>query len=411
MSEKHTSGAEARTDFGGFVPPGLKSRPTSPGLPHGSSLSAACKGQDVRAGLQGVNPPAPSGTTICNCSIRRFVYGDGFRHKCVPKGGDARRVRTLPFVIHFPLMETTGCGTAIITPFRADGSIDETALWALVNWQINAGIDFLVVCGSTGEAATLDEQEWLLAVRIAVEAAAGRVPVWAGCTHNSTRTLVRQAGLLRQIRGLDAVLSANPYYNKPSQEGQFQHFMALAQAVAPLPVVLYNVPGRTAVNLEPATVIRLAAAASNIQAVKEASGKLTQISELVHSAPRGFKIFSGDDNLSLAAIGTGAHGLISVAANEAPAEVGRMIRAALRNNWIEARELERRYGRLFEANFWESNPGPVKTVLNLMGRCTDQVRLPLVPPMAATRTRLERLAGELGLLKHVPPPDGPSEVY
>jgi len=308
-------------------------------------------------------------------------------------------------------METTGCGTAIITPFRADGSIDETALWALVNWQINAGIDFLVVCGSTGEAATLDEQEWLLAVRTAVEAAAGRVPVWAGCTHNSTRTLVRQAGLLRQIRGLDAVLSANPYYNKPSQEGQFQHFMALAQAVAPLPVVLYNVPGRTAVNLEPATVIRLAAAASNIQAVKEASGKLTQISELVHSAPRGFKIFSGDDNLSLAAIGTGAHGLISVAANEAPAEVGRMIRAALRNNWIEARELERRYGRLFEANFWESNPGPVKTVLNLMGRCTDQVRLPLVPPMAATRTRLERLAGELGLLKHVPPPDGPSEVY
>ena len=308
-------------------------------------------------------------------------------------------------------METTGCGTAIITPFKADGSIDEAALRALVNWQIDAGIDFLVSCGSTGEAATLDEEEWLLAVGIVADAAAGRVPVWAGCTHNCTRTLVRQASRLRQIRGIDAVLSANPYYNKPTQEGQFQHFLALANAVAPLPVVLYNVPGRTAANLEPETVVRLAEAAPNIQAVKEASGKLPQISQLVHIAPRGFKIFSGDDNLALASIGAGAHGLISVAANEAPAEVGRMIRAALHNNWIEARELERRFARLFEANFWESNPGPVKTVLQLMGRSTDHVRLPLVPPMAATRQKLERLAGELGLLKHLPPPDGPSEVF
>lgn len=308
-------------------------------------------------------------------------------------------------------METTGCGTAIVTPFRADGSIDEQALKALVNWQIDAGIDFLVACGSTGEAATLDEGEWLHAVCIVVEAAAGRVPVWAGCTHNSTRTLLRQAGLLKQIRGVDAVLSANPYYNKPSQEGQFQHFLALARAVDPLPVALYNVPGRTAVNLDPETVVRLAEAAPNIQGIKEASGKLPQIAELVHSLPRGFKIFSGDDNLALASIGIGAQGLISVVANEIPAETGRMIRAALKDNWTEARELERKYARLFEANFWESNPGPVKTILNLMGRCTDHVRLPLVPPTAATRTRLERLAGELGLLKHIPPPDGFSEVF
>ena len=308
-------------------------------------------------------------------------------------------------------METTGCGTAIVTPFRADGSIDEQALKALVNWQIDAGIDFLVACGSTGEAATLDEDEWLHAVCIVAEAAAGRVPVWAGCTHNSTRTLLRHAGLLKQIRGIDAVLSANPYYNKPSQEGQFQHFLALARAVDPLPVALYNVPGRTAVNLDPETVVRLAEAAPNIQAIKEASGKLPQIAELVHTLPRGFKIFSGDDNLALAAIGIGAHGLISVASNEAPAEVARMIRAALKNNWTEAREIERRFSRLFDANFWESNPGPVKTILNLMGRCTDHVRLPLVPPAAATRTRLERLAGELGLLKHIPPPDGFSEVF
>jgi 4-hydroxy-tetrahydrodipicolinate synthase len=297
-------------------------------------------------------------------------------------------------------METIGCGTAIVTPFRADGAIDEEALKALVNWQIASGIDFLVACGSTGEAATLDEEEWLRAVGIVVETANGRVPVWAGCTHNSTRTLVRQAGKLKQIRGLGAVLSANPYYNKPSQEGQFQHFLALAQAVDPLPVALYNVPGRTAVNLDPETVVRLAAAAPNIQAIKEASGKAPQIAELVHTLPSGFRIFSGDDNMALAAIGVGAHGLISVASNEIPAELSRMVRAALNNNWAEARELERVWGRLFDANFWESNPAPVKAVLAMMGRCGEHLRLPLVPPMAATRARLERLAGELGLLKH-----------
>ncbi|HWG20337.1 MAG TPA: 4-hydroxy-tetrahydrodipicolinate synthase [Terracidiphilus sp.] len=299
-------------------------------------------------------------------------------------------------------MDTTGCGTAIVTPFRADGSIDERALWNLVDWQIESGIDFLVACGSTGEAATLEENEWLDTVRIVVDAAAGRVPVWAGCTHNSTRTLLRLAGLLRQVKGVSAVLSANPYYNKPTQEGQFQHFLALAQAVAPLPVCLYNVPGRTAANLEPETVIRLAEAASNIQAVKEASGKLPQIAQIVHGVSRAFKVFSGDDNMALAAIGIGAHGLISVASNEAPAEVGRMIRAALMNDWTQAREIERRLGRLFEANFWESNPAPVKTVLSFMGKCGDTVRLPLVPPTAATRARLERLAGEMGLLKFVP---------
>ncbi|MDR3741426.1 MAG: 4-hydroxy-tetrahydrodipicolinate synthase [Terracidiphilus sp.] len=303
-------------------------------------------------------------------------------------------------------METTGCGTAIVTPFRADESIDEQALWALVNWQIEAGVDFIVACGSTGEAATLDEDEWLRVIEITVNAAAGRVPVWAGCTHNSTRTLLKQAAKLKKLRGVDAVLSANPYYNKPTQEGQFRHFLALAQAIDPLPLVLYNVPGRTAANLEPGTVARLVESAPNIQAIKEASGKLTQIAELAHTMPRGFKIFSGDDNLALAAIGTGAHGLISVAANEAPAEVARMVQAALHNEWTTARDLDRRFGRLFEANFWESNPAPVKTVLNLMGKTTDVVRLPLVPPTAATRSRLEKLAGELGLLKDAPVPEG-----
>ena len=308
-------------------------------------------------------------------------------------------------------METTGCGTAIVTPFRADTTIDESALWALVNWQIDAGIDFIVACGSTGEAATLDEDEWLHAVRIVVEASAGRVPVWAGCTHNCTRTLLRQAARLREVPGVDAVLSANPYYNKPTQEGQYQHFLALAKMVAPLPVCLYNVPGRTGVNLDPQTVLRLAEAAPNIQAIKEASGKLPQISELVHSLPSSFKVFSGDDNLALAAVGVGAQGLISVVSNEIPAEMARMIGATLHDDWADAREIERRYGRLFEANFWESNPGPVKTVLNLMGRTSDTVRLPLVPPQPSTRTKLERLAGELGLLKSAPVPAGGMRIF
>ncbi|MGA2559523.1 MAG: 4-hydroxy-tetrahydrodipicolinate synthase [Terracidiphilus sp.] len=296
-------------------------------------------------------------------------------------------------------MKTTGCGTAIVTPFTPSGAIDEPALRALVDWQIDSGIDFLVACGSTGEAATLDEDEWLFAVGVVADAAAGRIPVWAGCTHNSTRTLVRQAEQLKHIPGVDAVLSANPYYNKPSQEGQFQHFLALARAVDPLPITLYNIPGRTGVNLEPETVLRLAEAAPNIQAIKESSGKLPQIARLVHILPDGFKIFSGDDNLALASIGVGAHGLVSVAANEIPAEMGRMIRSALANDWTQAHVLDRRYARLIDANFWDSNPTPVKTVLSLMGRISDHVRLPLVPPSAATRGRLERLAEELGLLQ------------
>jgi 4-hydroxy-tetrahydrodipicolinate synthase len=308
-------------------------------------------------------------------------------------------------------METTGCGTALITPFRGDEFVDDRALHALVNWQIDSGIDFIVACGSTGEAATLDEHEWLDVVRIVVEAAAGRVPVWAGLTHNSTRTLLKRAEKLVQVRGVDAVLSASPYYNRPTQEGQYQHFMALARAVDPLPVVLYNVPARTAVNLEPETVVRLANDASNIVGVKEASGKLPQIAALVHETPRGFKVYCGDDVLALAAMGVGAHGLVSVASNEAPGEMARMVRAALRNEWPLAREIERKYARLFEANFWESNPAPAKTILSMMGRCDATVRLPLVKPDRAMRQRLERVAGELGLLRDAPLPEGDMRMF
>jgi 4-hydroxy-tetrahydrodipicolinate synthase len=308
-------------------------------------------------------------------------------------------------------METTGCGTALITPFRGDEFVDDRALHALVNWQIDSGIDFIVACGSTGEAATLDEHEWLEVVRIVVEAAAGRVPVWAGLTHNCTRTLLKRAEKLVQVRGVDAVLSASPYYNRPTQEGQYQHFMALARAVDPLPVVLYNVPGRTAVNLDPETIVRLANDASNIAGVKEASGKLPQIATLVHETPRGFKVYCGDDVLALAAAGVGAHGLVSVASNEVPGEMARMVRAALRNEWPLAREIERKYARLFEANFWESNPAPAKTILNMMGRCDATVRLPLVKPDRAMRQKLERVAGELGLLRDAPLPEGDMRMF
>ena len=203
------------------------------------------------------------------------------------------------------------------------------------------------------------------------------------------------------MRGMGAVLSANPYYNKPSQEGQFQHFLALAQSCRPAArVTIYNIPGRTGINLEPRYCGPAGRSCPNIQAIKESSGRLPQVAELVHKMPSSFKIFSGDDNMGLGSIGVGAHGLISVASNEIPAEMGRMVRAALKGNWAEARELERKYAELLDANFWDSNPCPVKTVLRLMGRCSDHVRLPLVPPPAATRAKLERLAGELGLLKH-----------
>ena len=299
-------------------------------------------------------------------------------------------------------METRGCGTALVTPFRADGELDTHALVSLVHWQIESGIDFLVVCGSTGEAATLEEDEWLQTVRLVVETAATRVPVWAGCTHNSTRTLVRQAKKLIQIPGIDAILSANPYYNRPSQEGQYQHFAALAEAVQPIPVVLYNVPGRTAVNLEPETVLRLARAYPNIQAIKEASGKLAQIAAIHAGAPAGFKVFSGDDSLALPAIEAGAQGLVSVASNEIPYEMTAMLRAALQANWPPARDIERLYAPLFAANFWEPNPAPVKAILSLMGRSNAHLRLPLVQPTAPTQRRLEALAAELGLLRPTP---------
>jgi 4-hydroxy-tetrahydrodipicolinate synthase len=297
----------------------------------------------------------------------------------------------------------TGCGTALVTPFREDGSLDEQALCALVQWQIESGIDWLVACGTTAETPTLSDDEWEQVLRVVAEAAAGRVPVWAGCTHNATRQAVERARIASLVPGVTAILSANPYYNKPTQAGQFEHFKAVAQAVE-LPVILYNIPSRTGVNLEPDTILHLAELQQNIRGVKESSGNLPQITELITRSPDGFHVYAGDDNMALGVIGAGGSGLVSVASNEIPAEMTQMIRAALENDWPRARALNRKYFRLMQANFLETSPGPVKAVMAMMGRIGEHYRLPLLPVSAATHARLERLTSELGLLADQPSP-------
>ena len=290
-----------------------------------------------------------------------------------------------------------GCGTALVTPFRSDGSLDEETLSKLVEWQIESGIHFLVACGTTAETPTLNHEEWLRVIGIVSQTAAGRVPVLAGCTHNSTLEAVARAAEAASVPGVSGLLTANPFYNKPSQEGLYRHFRAIAEAV-PCPVVLYNIPGRTGVNLEPATILRLAEDVSNIQGVKESSGNLQQIAELIHILPPRFTVLSGDDVIALPVIALGGAGLISVASNEIPAEMARMVVAALDGDWATARALNRRYFRLLTANFWDSSPGPVKCVMAMMGRLQENYRLPIVPVSKTTREKLKVLAQELGLL-------------
>jgi 4-hydroxy-tetrahydrodipicolinate synthase len=294
-------------------------------------------------------------------------------------------------------MTLSGCGTALVTPFRGDGSLDETALRKLVEWQIEGGIQFLVACGTTAETPTLTHEEWLRVIGIVAEAAAGRVPVLAGCTHNSTLEAVARAGEASSVPGVSGLLTANPFYNKPGQEGQYRHFRAIAEAV-PCPVVLYNIPGRTGTNLEPATILRLAEDVSNIQGVKESSGNLQQIAELIHIVPPHFTVLAGDDLMALPVIALGGAGLVSVASNEIPAEMTRMVAAAIGGDWATARVLNRRYFKLMTANFWESSPGPVKCVMAMMKRLEENYRLPIVPVTQATRQKLAVLAEELGLL-------------
>lgn len=297
-------------------------------------------------------------------------------------------------------MNLQGCGTALITPFRPDGSLDEHALRAHVEWQIANGVSLLIPCGTTGEAATLSEQEWLRVVEITVAAADGRVPVFAGATHNSTREAVAKVRRVSQVPGLTGILTANPYYTKPGQEGQYQHFRAIAESTD-LSIMLYNIPGRTSANLEPATVLRLTEL-KNIVAIKESSGNLVQITELLTHAPRTFKVFSGDDALALPTIAVGGVGVVSVASNAVPQQMSQMIAAALDNNWPAARRINRHYFALMQAHFMEPSPAPVKAVLALLGRGTEYLRLPMVPVSDTTRRKLERLLGELGLLRDDP---------
>jgi 4-hydroxy-tetrahydrodipicolinate synthase len=294
-------------------------------------------------------------------------------------------------------MKIRGCGTALITPFRRDGSLDERALRALVEWQVDSGIDFLVPCGTTGETPTLSREEWIRVVDITVEVAAGRVPIVAGATSNSTSDAVEKARTIAARPGVDAILTASPYYNKPTQEGQYLHFKAIAEAVDK-PLVLYNVPGRTGANLEPATLGRLAQI-PNIVAVKEASGNITQMAELFNYVPDSFAVLSGDDAVTLPLIALGGVGIISVVSNEIPKEMTEMTRAALNNDWTAARRLHRKFVTLMQANFIESNPLPVKAALAMMGRIEEVYRLPLCPMKKETRAKLEKIVNELALAK------------
>ncbi len=293
-------------------------------------------------------------------------------------------------------MDLRGCGTALVTPFKTGGEIDESALRALVAWQVESGIDFLVPCGTTGETPTLSKEEWLRVIDITIEVAGGRVPIVPGATSNSTRDAVEKARTVAARKGVDAILTASPYYNKPTQEGQYQHFKAIAEAVDK-PLVLYNVPGRTGANLEPATLGRLAQI-PNVAGVKEASGNISQIAEVFNAVRPDFLVFSGDDSVTLPIISLGGVGIISVASNEIPAEMGALTRAALGNKWETARYLHRKYLPLMQANFIESNPIPVKAVLAMMGKIEEVYRLPLVPMKKENRAKLERIAAEAGLL-------------
>jgi 4-hydroxy-tetrahydrodipicolinate synthase len=287
-----------------------------------------------------------------------------------------------------------GCGTALVTPFTERGEVDYSSLRALVEWQLAEGIDFLVPCGSTGEAQTLDDAERERVVATVVETAAGRVPVMAGATSNDTRRAVAEARRMCRV-GADYILSATPYYNKPSQGGLHRHFSAVADA-SPKPICLYNVPGRTAVNLQPGVTLQLAEH-PNVMGIKEASGDLAQIMQILRGRPEGFSVLSGDDWLTLGVVAAGGDGLISVASNELPGQVRAMVALLLAGDLEKARERHYRLLPLMEANFLESNPAPVKAALALAGRIRNELRLPLVPVTEKTRAALATILKDLGV--------------
>jgi len=290
----------------------------------------------------------------------------------------------------------TGTGTALVTPFRTDGSLDEPALSALVRRQLNAGINFLVPCGTTGESPTLSHAEHLRVVELTLEFAKGKVPVLAGAGGYNTAEVIALAGELKSL-GADGILSVTPYYNKPTQEGLYQHFKAIAAGVD-LPIIVYSVQGRTGVNIEPATVLRLSQIA-NIVGIKEASGSITQMGAILSQVPGDFLVLSGDDSMTLPLIALGGRGLISVASNEIPAEMTRLVQAALSGDFAEARRLHYRYLALMDINFVESNPIPVKAALAEMGLLQPSWRLPLVPPKPENLARIRAVLESLNLVE------------
>jgi 4-hydroxy-tetrahydrodipicolinate synthase len=291
-----------------------------------------------------------------------------------------------------------GTGTALVTPFRTDGSVDEQALRRLVDFQISGGVDMILPCGTTGEGATLDENETDRIAQIVIEQVNHRASVIVGAGSNSTAKAIQSTKRAKKV-GADGVLSVAPYYNKPTQQGYFEHFRAIAES-EDIPIVVYNVPGRTAGNIEATTTLRLAGI-RNIVAVKESSGNLGQIMDIIRVRPAGFNVLAGDDWIALAALALGANGVVSVVSNEAPGDMHTMVDAAMEGNLAEARAIHYKLLPLMNMNFIESNPIPVKAALAMMGLIQENYRLPLVPMSASNRDKLAQVLGELALLQTV----------
>jgi 4-hydroxy-tetrahydrodipicolinate synthase len=293
----------------------------------------------------------------------------------------------------------TGCGTALVTPFNRDGSLDEAGVSRLARRQVDLGIHFLVPCGTTGECPTLTDAEQVRVVELVAAEARGRVPVLAGAGGYNTQEVIHAARRMRSA-GADGILSVTPYYNKPTPEGLFQHYSAIAAAVE-LPIIVYNVPGRTGCNVDPATIVRLSTV-PHIAGVKEASGNVTQMCEICAGVPDDFIVLSGDDALTLPLMAVGGRGIVSVASNEIPAEMSRLVETAERGDFAGARALHQRLLPLMLVNFIESNPIPVKSAMASMGLLEEVYRLPMVPPRPASKQRIEGVLQSLGIGGGVP---------
>jgi 4-hydroxy-tetrahydrodipicolinate synthase len=291
-----------------------------------------------------------------------------------------------------------GCATALVTPFKADGAVDEERMRALVDRQIRGGVSLLVPCGTTGESATMTEDEDTRVIALTIEVARERAKVVAGAGSNSTAAAIEYSQRARDL-GADAVLQVAPYYNKPTQEGLYAHFRAIARAVPDMPIMLYNVPGRTSSNIAAQTTLRLARDCENIVAIKEASGNLSQIMEILSERPANFSVLSGDDAVTLPLIALGAQGIVSVASNEVPDLMSQMTNLALAGEWDEARRLHFRLLPLMETNFIESSPGPLKAAMAMMGLLEENFRLPLVPVTEKSRVKIREVIAGLGLLE------------